>query len=127
MLLLQAVEGQVRGQLDDECFLAPLGICERRHVVDQGAGRIGGRTGIAGENVAFGTVEIGVVITEVEGEHLVGEAEADVPIGIVGQFDSGNAVVGEVDTGDRVCFSEPVVPDLTRDVGPDGPEQDRIR
>ncbi len=44
---------------------------------------------VAGEHVAVRPRQVGVVVAEVEREHLVGQAQADVPRGVIGEIGEG--------------------------------------
>src|SRR3954454_10301968 len=77
--------GQVSRELDDAGRAAPSGLEATR--VDGGyAGQgCGPRSIVAGEGVALALGQVGVGVAEVEGEDLVGEADADVP-GVVARL-----------------------------------------
>ena len=84
MDLLEVPEVQVDLEGGDDGGAAPVGAEATR--VDRGDVAAGERSGLcAREYVAVRLREVGVVVAEVEGEHLVGEADADIPVGIFGQ------------------------------------------
>ena len=58
-----------------------------------------GCTRIAGERVTLGLRQIAVTVTQIEGEHLPGEAEADVPGIVVGVGDALGLFVPQPDPG----------------------------
>src|SRR5215510_2539188 len=81
-LLLQAAEGEGSRRLADDKCAAPIRSRGRRSEskIDRGnEGRAKGRPWIAGERVALRFREVCVGVTQVEREHLPGEAETNVP------------------------------------------------
>ena len=84
------MRGQVSRELGDEGRAAPVGAdagwIDRVAVP---AAVVGGE--VAGEGVAIALRQVGVGVAQVEGEHLVGEADADVPGVVVGVVDAATA------------------------------------
>src|SRR5262245_55627317 len=98
---------------------APVGAEAARIDRAEAARELGGV--IAGERVAVGLAQVGLVVAEVEGEHALGDADAQVPLSValVGnavrerQGASGNADLRAVE---GVAGAEPPVTDLAGDV-----------
>src|SRR5665213_1703365 len=111
--------GQVRRELGDTGRTAPVRACTAR--IDRGDVGGAGRVEGAGEGVAVTLRQVGVGVAQVEGEHLVGEADADVPGIVIGIFDAvrerpGKARIGEAGSVERVGGAEPLAAELAGDV-----------
>src|SRR5436305_14688964 len=81
-LLQVAHRRQIKGQLGDTRRAAPVGSDASR--VDRSNIRRAGAVEGTGEGVAVTLVQVGVGVAQIEGEHLVGEADADIPGVVVG-------------------------------------------
>src|ERR1700675_933256 len=118
---------QVSRELDDAGGAAPVRP-ERRRAVARVDRRYESRAGIggaviAGEGVAGGLGEVGVGVAQIQREHLVGEAYADIPGVVARLLDAerersakrrcdGRAI-------ERIRGSEPLTAELTGDVHAD--------
>src|SRR6185437_17148907 len=75
--LLQAAEREIGRQFGDEGLSTPVRAraarIDRRDVTRTRSARI------AGEGVAIALVQIGAGVAQIDGEHLVGEPDTDVP------------------------------------------------
>src|SRR5205823_13026954 len=84
-LLQVGHRGQVSRQLDDAGGAAPVGTeAARIDRGDEGRVEVGGGV-VAGESVARCLRQAGVGVAHVQREHLVGEADTDVP-GVVARL-----------------------------------------
>src|SRR5262249_61431289 len=115
-LLLQAAEGQVSRQLGDETCAAPIRSRGRRSEskIDRGnEGRAKGRPWIAGEGVALRVRGVCFGVTQVEREHLPGEAETNVPRVVARLRDA----IREIDVAvECITCAEPLMAKFTRHV-----------
>ena len=87
---------------------------------------VGGSAGVegAGEGVTVALRQVGVGIAQVEGEHLVGEADANIPGVIAGVGDAirewpSKAWIGEGRPVERIGGSEPLPSELAGDIHAD--------
>jgi hypothetical protein len=71
----------------DEGRAAPVG-AEARRILHRDIGRRERRVLRAGEHVALRLGQVRVVVAQVEREHLIGDADAGVPVGIAGVLDA---------------------------------------
>src|SRR5205085_10459414 len=79
---------------------------------------VGGAGGVegAGEGVAITFVQVGVGVTQIQREHLVGEADADVPGVVVLVGDTVGENGADAGAVEGVRSSEPLPAELTRHV-----------
>src|SRR4029453_4361872 len=75
--LLQTAERKISGELGDESGTAPVGAKAAR--IDRGYVAEAAGSERTGERAAVTLVEIGVVVTQIQGEDLPGKAETNVP------------------------------------------------
>ena len=115
-LLDVLVQRQVGRELHNEAGAAPARAEASR--VDRGERALEAGVLVAGEGVAITLAQVGVDVAEVERQHLVGEAEADVPGGVVLEVDAraadraGQAV-------EVIGRAEPLIAELARRIDRD--------
>src|SRR5882757_7534435 len=118
-LLQVGDRGQVSRELDDAGRATPVGFEATR--VDRRNAASGGNSCsvVAGEGVAGTLGQVGVGVTQVQREHLVGEAEADIPR-VIARLRNTLGVVGATgqlsDAVERIRRAEPLTTKLAGDV-----------
>src|SRR5437016_4985409 len=79
--------GQVGRELDDAGRAAPVGTCSKRIVPGNGGGS-NCRIESTREDTAITLRQVGVGVAQVQREHLVGKADADVPGVVISIMDA---------------------------------------
>src|SRR5258707_12664852 len=123
-LLQVSHRGQVSRELHDAGCAAPVGAEGRSTVAGidrgyEGRAEIGGAV-IAGEGVTIALRKVGVVVAQIQREHLVGEAYTDVPSVVAGLRNAKRegSAEGRPDRGTIECIRspKPLTAKFTRDV-----------
>src|SRR5712675_2385970 len=111
-LLQVGHRGQVGRELDDASRAAPVRTCPQRIVPGNGGGSDLSIESTR-EDAAITLRQVGVGVAQVQREHLVGKANADVPGVVISIMDAIREHRGTVEA---VCGSKPLPPELAGDI-----------